>query len=103
LVVVGEAEEAGLRIVESVLVVHADVVLAALVRAYRDALLWKTHILFDVPDLKDPVLVQSVDTPRGLITHHIDDVVMLEGRAGPEVDWWEGPVGRDVILVELVL
>jgi len=101
--VVGEAEEAGLGIVEGVLVVHADVVLAAFVGAHGDALLWKAHVLLDVPDLKDPVLVQGVDTPRGLITHHVDDVVMLEGRAGAKVDWWEGPVGRDVILVELVL
>ena len=100
---VGEAEEAGLGIVEGVLIVHADVVLTALVGAHRDALLWKTHILLDVPDLKDPILVQCVDTPRGLITNHIDDVVMLEGRAGTEVDWWEGPVGGDIILVELVL
>lgn len=100
---VGEAEEAGLGIVEGVLIVHADVVLTALVGAHRDALLWKTHILLDVPDLKDPILVQCVDTPRGLITYHIDDVVMLEGRAGTEVDWWEGPICGDIILVELVL
>jgi hypothetical protein len=51
LVVVGEAEEAGLGIVEGVLIVHADVVLTTLVRADGDALLWKAHILLDVPDL----------------------------------------------------
>lgn len=28
---------------------------------------------------------------------------MLEGWAGAQVDWWEGSVGRDIILVELVL
>ena len=51
LVVVGEAEEAGFGIVEGVLVVHADVVLAAFVGAHGDALLWKAHVLLDVPDL----------------------------------------------------
>ena len=48
---VGEAEEARLGIIEGVFVVHADVVLAALVRADGDALLGEAHVLLDVPDL----------------------------------------------------
>ena len=54
---VGEAEKAGFGIIEGVLIVHADVVLPTLVGTHRYALLWKTHILLDVPDLKDPVLI----------------------------------------------
>ena len=60
-------------------------------------------VLLDVPDLQDPVRVQSVDAPTSLVAHHIDDIVVLERRPGAQVDRLEGLGRRDIVLAELVL
>ena len=100
---IGETEEAWLGIIEGVLIVHADIVLATLVRANRDALLGQAHILLNVPDLKDPILVECVNAARGLIANHVNNVVMLEGWSGTQVHRRERSISGDVILVQLVL
>ena len=38
--------------------------------------------MLDVPDLKDPVGVERVNSAASLVTHQVDDVVVLE--------WWPG-------------
>lgn len=55
LVALLQAEEFGLSIVECAAVIQVDEVLAAFVRAYGDALLREARVLFNVPNLKDPV------------------------------------------------
>jgi len=77
LIVVWETEETRLSVVEGVLIVHPDIVLPTLIRADRDALLREAHVLLDVPDLEDPILVKGIDSPWGLIANHIYDIVML--------------------------
>ena len=60
-------------------------------------------ILLDVPDLQDPVRVESVNATTSLITDKVDDVVVLERRSGSQVDVLEHLSRADIVLRELVL
>lgn len=72
--------------VEGLLIVEMNEVLAALVGADSQSLLWEGGVLFDAPDLEDPVGVESVDAAARLIADQVDDVVVLEGRPRAQVD-----------------
>ena len=71
--------------------------------ADRDALLWEACILLDVPNLQDPVRVQSVNPATPLIAHEVNNVVVLERWSSTKVNTLERLGGRDVVLTELVL
>lgn len=55
LVALLQAEEFGLCIIERAAIVQVNKVLATFVCAYRDTLLREACVLFNVPNLKDPV------------------------------------------------
>ena len=59
--------------------------------------------MLDVPDLQDPVRVESVNTTTSLVTDKVDDVVVLERRSGSQVDVLEHLSRADIVLRELVL
>ena len=59
--------------------------------------------MLDVPDLEDPVGVERVNSAASLVTHQVDDVVVLEWRPGAEIHALEGLGRRDIMLGELIL
>ena len=100
LVALLQREEFGLGPVHGIFVVQADEVFAAIIGADRDALLREARTLLDVPDFEDPVGVEGVYAAAALVTHHVDDVVVLEWRPGAQVDGLQRLGGSDVILIQ---
>ena len=82
-----EAEESGLRIVKGVLVMHSNVIFPSFVSADSDTLLRQTHILLNVPDLKDPIRIQGINSATCLITNHVNYIVVLKRRSSTEIYW----------------
>tara|TARA_B110000285_G_C14854999_1_gene481796 strand:- start:50 stop:349 length:300 start_codon:yes stop_codon:yes gene_type:complete len=80
-----------------------DEVLASLVGAYSQTLLGEGSILLDAPDLEDPVRIQGVDAAACLVTHHVDDGIVLERWPGTQIHRLETLCCGNIELVELVL
>lgn len=70
-------QEFGLGIAKRVTIVQIDIVLAAFIGTDRKPLLWRRGALLNAPNFKDPVGVQCVYSATGLVTHHVDYLVML--------------------------
>ena len=58
--------------------------------------------MLDVPDFEDPVRVERVDAATPLVTHHVDNVIVLQGRPRSQVDRLQSPGCSHVVLAELV-
>jgi hypothetical protein len=85
------------------LIVEMDEVLATFVGTHSKPLLWEGSILFDAPDLEDPIRVQSVNTATCLVAYHVDDRIVLERGPGAQVHGLKALGCSDVELIELVL
>lgn len=103
LVALLQTKEFRLGVVVCGSIIQANEVFSTFVGAHWNALLREACILFNVPDLKDPVRVQSVDPSTPLVTYHIDDVVVFERRPSSKVDRLKHFGSRDIILAQLVL
>ena len=68
LVTLLQAKEFRLRVVECASIVKIDEVFAAFVRADGDTFLREACVLLYVPDLKNPVRIQSLNAATSLIT-----------------------------------
>ena len=80
-----------------------DEVLTTFIGTHSQSLLWEGSILFDAPDLEDPVRVESVNAAAGLITYHVDDRIVLERGPGAQVHGLEALCCSYIELIELVL
>ena len=86
LVALLEWKEFGFGSVHGMFVVKADEVFSTVVWTDRDTLLRLARALLDIPDLKNPVWVEGIDTTTTLITDHVNYVVMLQRRSRAQID-----------------
>ena len=98
-----KTEEFGLCSIECVPVIQIDEVFTALVGTDRDSLLWEARIQLDIPNLQDPVGVESIDPSALLINHHIDDVVVLQRRSSSNIDTLDGLLSYHIIMCKHIL
>ena len=59
--------------------------------------------MLNIPDLEDPVGVECVNSAASLVTHQVNNVVVLEWWPGAEIHALKGLGRRDIVLSELVL
>jgi hypothetical protein len=84
--------------------ISSYVVLALLSTADYNTFLGEVALLFDVPDFEDPVGVQCVKTAGLLVDYKVNDVVVLQGRSGAQVDYLQRRGSLcDIVLAQLIL
>lgn len=98
-----QRQEPWLGVVEGLLVVEVNEVLATVVGTHGEALLREGSSLLDAPDFQDPVGIEGVDAAACLVADHVDDVVVLERWSSAQVHCLQALHCGNVELVELVL